>query len=118
MSSALAFYDHICWGTNAAVHDILGRAASIAAERYGVGDPVSQLLARELAEYWGGKVVNLSEADLPVDQLFEVLTAAREQACASDEFTTMGRSWLTDAMATFCKEVETATKPPRRTVPK
>jgi len=49
MSSALAFYDHICWGTNAAVHDILGRATSIAAERYGVGDPVSQLLARELA---------------------------------------------------------------------
>jgi hypothetical protein len=118
MSSALAFYDHICWGTSTAVHDILGRAASIASERYGVSDPVSELLARELAEYWGGKVVSLSEANLPVDQLFEVLTAAREQACASDEFTAMGRSWLTDAMAMFCKEVEMATKPPRRTVPK
>ncbi|MEZ2298469.1 hypothetical protein [Variovorax sp. RCC_210] len=118
MSSALAFYDHICWGTSTAVHDILERAASIASKRYGASDPVSELLARELAEYWGGKVVSLSEADLPVDQLFEVLTAAREQACASDEFTAMGRSWLTDAMAMFCKEVETATKPPQRTVPK
>lgn len=117
MSSALAFYDHICWGTSAAIHDILARAASIASDRYGASDLVSRLLARELSEYWGGKVVTLSEENLPADQLSEILAAARNQACASGEFTELGQSWLSEAMATFCKEVEATAKISGRTVP-
>jgi hypothetical protein len=117
MSSALAFYDHICWGTSTAIRDILARAASISSDRYGASDPVSGLLARELAEYWGGKVITLSEANLPADQLFEVLTAARNQACASGEFTELGQSWPSEAMATFCKEVEAAAQIPQRAAP-
>ncbi|MFL9671151.1 hypothetical protein WIX39_029745 [Variovorax sp. AB1(2024)] len=117
MSSALAFDGHICWGTSTAIHDILARAASIASERYRASNPAAKLLARELAEYWGGKVITLSEADLSADQLFEVLTAARNQALASGEFTELGQRWLAEAMATFCKEGEAATKLSGRTGP-
>lgn len=75
----------------------------------GVSDPVSVLLSEELAQYWGGKVVDFTSLADSLGPLAAVLNRAREQALASGEFTEVGTNWLTGTLADFCHQLRAPT---------
>lgn len=97
MSAAFDFAGQVHWGTNGSIEAYLDALATIAAERFGVEDPLAVALRREREQFYSGAVVFLDTILNGAEErarFVAILDAATSQLLLDGGFTDIGVKWV------------------------